>query len=308
MTDLDPHAFDRLLADLGPRDRGPLIVATAGLHGNEPAGPKAVRRVIAEIESRGLALEGRFLALSGNRRALQSGKRYLDEDLNRIWEDDRIDRLYSGGAAQSREEEELREIIGLVWPALDSAPEPDRRLFLDLHSTSGPGLPFMFATDDPRPVVGERLPLPEIFGMEELLFGTSMSWAAEVGVPALAVEGGQNEDPRTVEVHEAFLWLILAETGVLSEPPQDLIDEMRGRLEAITAEAPPRVMVEYRHEIQADDAFAMEPGFANLQHVPPGTLVARDHHREYRARQEAWILFPLYQGQGNDGFFLARPF
>lgn len=308
MNDLDPLEFERVLADLGPQDRGPLVVATAGLHGNEPAGPRAVLRVKAEIEARGLVLDGRFLALSGNRRALHSGKRYLDEDLNRVWEDDRIERLYSGGEAQSSEEEELREIIALVWPALEAGPEPDRRLFLDLHSTSGPGLPFMFATDDPRPIVGEKVPLPEIFGMEELLFGTSMSWAAEVGVPALAVEGGQNEDPRTLEVHEAFLWLILAETGILREPPRDLIEEMRARLEAITAEAPERVMVEYRHEIQADDAFAMEAGFANLQHVPPGTLVARDAHREYRAKQEAWILFPLYQGQGNDGFFLARPF
>lgn len=308
MSSQRPTSFPRQLADLGPRDQGPLVVTTAGLHGNEPAGPLAVLRVAEAIAERQLTLKGRFLALAGNLEALARGERYLDEDLNRVWSVDRVDELLAGRAARCREEEELRAIAEIVQPALEGAPSPADRIFLDLHSTSGPGLPFMFATDDPRPHVGERIPLPEIFGMEELLFGTSMTWAAERGVPALAVEGGQNDDPRTVDVHEAFLWLVLVETGVLEDLPADLMGCMRERLEAIIEGAPERVMVEYRHEIQDDDAFAMEPGFANLQRAKPGTLLARDQNREYRVSREAWILFPLYQGQGNDGFFLARPF
>lgn len=299
--------LDRLLADLGPTDRGPLVVATAGLHGNEPAGPRAVLKVVAEIQERGLELQGRFLAVAGNLEALATGRRFLDEDLNRVWDVDRVNALLRGRKPRSREEGELRDIATLIQPALEAG-DTRSRLFLDLHSTSGPGLPFMFATDDPRPEIGERIPLPEIFGMEELLFGTSMTWAAAHGVPALAVEGGQNDDPQTLAVHEAFLWLALYETEVLADPPADLIAAMRTRLEDIVSDAPERVMVEYRHEIQDDDAFAMEPGFSNLQRVEAGTLVARDQVREYRARHEAWILFPLYQGQGNDGFFLARPF
>jgi len=41
--------------------------------------------------------------------------------------------------------------------------------------------------------------------------------------------------------------------------------------------------------------------------VRKGQLLARDYHGLVLAPHDARILLPLYQGQGEDGFFLARP-
>ncbi|MEZ6196835.1 MAG: succinylglutamate desuccinylase/aspartoacylase family protein [Planctomycetota bacterium] len=299
--------IEPVLLDRGPRDRGPVLVVTAGLHGNEPGGVLALRRLARRLDELAPPLRGRILGLAGNRGALEEGRRYRDEDLNRIWTEERIRRLRSAGEPRTAEEIELVRLVEALADAFRSAPDPARRYYADLHSTSGPGLPFILASADPRPHFADELPLPEIFGMEELLLGTAMNWYSVHGIPSIALEGGQNDDPRTAEVLETFLWLAMVSIGIIAADAIPDLAERRAWLEEVTSGVPRRVMVEYRHEIRPDDAFRMEPGFQNLQSVPSGTLVARDRHRDYRTKEDAWMLFPLYQGQGNDGFFLARP-
>jgi succinylglutamate desuccinylase len=58
--------------------------------------------------------------------------------------------------------------------------------------------------------------------------------------------------------------------------------------------------------VRPGDGFVMEPGFRNLQAVEAGQVLARDRLGEITAVCDARILMPLYQDQGNDGFFLAR--
>src|SRR5688572_33480587 len=62
---------------------GPTLIAVAGVHGNEPAGVHAARRLLCALE--GVRLTGELVALCGNLRALRAGRRYLDRDLNRQW-------------------------------------------------------------------------------------------------------------------------------------------------------------------------------------------------------------------------------
>src|SRR5690606_19080983 len=54
------------------------------------------------------------------------------------------------------------------------------------------------------------------------------------------------------------------------------------------------------------DRFEMLPGFRNFQAVERGELLARDAHGDIRAAERGRVLLPLYQGQGDDGFFLTR--
>jgi hypothetical protein len=59
-----------------------------------------------------------------------------------------------------------------------------------------------------------------------------------------------------------------------------------------------------RHPV--GEGFRMEPGFANIQRVAAGTLLAREAGAEIRAPEDGLLLLPLYQPQGDDGFFLGR--
>jgi succinylglutamate desuccinylase len=61
-----------------------------------------------------------------------------------------------------------------------------------------------------------------------------------------------------------------------------------------------------RHAIAPEDAFTMEPGFRNLDHARASQLLARDRNGEIRAPSDGLVMLPLYQGQGDDGFFWGR--
>jgi succinylglutamate desuccinylase len=64
----------------------------------------------------------------------------------------------------------------------------------------------------------------------------------------------------------------------------------------------------YRHAITAADLFRMKPGFRNFQPVTRGQVVAEDARGEVRMPGSGRILMPLYQEQGEEGFFLVREF
>jgi hypothetical protein len=78
-----------------------------------------------------------------------------------------------------------------------------------------------------------------------------------------------------------------------------LLERRRGNI--------PRVLeVTGRHAITPGDGFAMTPGFQNLARVKKGELLAHDRNGAIRAPRDGFILMPLYQGQGADGFFWGR--
>ena len=51
----------------------------------------------------------------------------------------------------------------------------------------------------------------------------------------------------------------------------------------------------------------MVEGYVNFQRVKQGQMLAASAHGDVRARFPGLILMPLYQSQGDDGFFLVRP-
>ena len=71
-------------------------------------------------------------------------------------------------------------------------------------------------------------------------------------------------------------------------------------------DAPSIVEIVYRHVIEVEDDFRMEPGFVNFSLVREGQLLARDRRGEIHAMASRYVMLPLYQELGDDGYFLAR--
>lgn len=284
---------------------GPTLVVIGALHGNEPAGPAALRAVLGRLERERPPFAGRLIGLVGNRRALAAGARYLGRDLNRSWSPEALAAVVAGGRASSPEDLELAELVAEVAPLVAEAREPV--VFLDLHSTSAPGTPFVCMSDVLRNrEIAFALPVPILLGIEEAIDGAFMGYFTELGHVAVAIEGGQHDDPATVDRLEAAIWLALVAAGALAGDDVPDLDACRSRL-ASAAEGLPRVLeVRERHPVHPMDGFQMKPGFRNLDPVTRGTLLAADVRGEIRARESGYLLMPLYQSQGSDGFFLAR--
>ncbi|MCH9652032.1 MAG: succinylglutamate desuccinylase/aspartoacylase family protein [Deltaproteobacteria bacterium] len=303
------RGIDRVIGSLRGDRSGPTLICIGGLHGNEPAGSKALQRVFAKLANRGIEIKGEFLGLVGNRQALASGHRFLSGDLNRHWLPHRIEasragELASSSVAEDRELDELRVTLEESF-----ARARGTVYLLDIHTTSGDAASFAVMSDTLRNRrFAMRFPVPVIVGLEEELEGTVTEFVGGLGHVTIGFEGGQHDDPKSVDLSEAAIWIALTSSGVIDagETPEleDSLELLRRRSRGL-----PRVFeVRFRHPVKPEDEFRMEPGFHSFDQIRRGQLLAQDRHGEHRARENGRILMPLYQSQGEDGYFEVRHF
>ena len=301
----DRSRFPRVLGDVGAGSAGPLLVCVGGLHGNEPCGVLALERVFARLHEDASALCGRLIGLTGNRQALEAEQRFLDDDLNRIWKRSVMQRAGDADAPSIREVAELREIAAELEVLYRT--ERGRGFLLDVHSTSGGGAAFTSLDDTlANRALAFEIPVPHVLGLEEELEGTLVSHLNGLGIPAIGFESGQHLDPASVDRAEAAIWITMEAAGVLERGARAEVAFSRELLRE-QYEAFPRVVeVLHRHPVEPRDGFAMLPDFENFQAIEKGQPLARDGSGPIDAPLRGMILMPLYQGQGEDGFFVVR--
>jgi predicted deacylase len=201
------------------------------------------------------------------------------------------------------EQHELVELADAIEGVIARARGPV--YVIDLHTTSAPGFPF--AVVGPTPAHGrfaEAFPLPGIAGLEALLPGVLTRYLGERGCITLAIEGGQHATTAATDNLAAVLTIALGAAGIVSAMPG--ADAARAHLTRVRGELPAMIDVIERHPVRPEHGFRMEPGFANIQRVAAGTLLARDATGEIRAPFDGVLLLPLYQPDGSDGFFFGR--
>jgi succinylglutamate desuccinylase len=288
--------WPRVVLRLKAAEPGPMLIVLGGIHGNEPAGLHAIEPLLER-----LALDaGDFVVLSGNRAALAQGVRYIERDLNRGWSDEAIASL-----GDSPEDEEQRGLLGAIEDALADARGPVT--FLDLHTTSAEGHPFVVVGDDPaHRALAHAFGLPVFLGLVGKLSGALTPYLCTRGITALAIEGGQNDDEWSVVRHTAAIRIALVECGLLAASSLGPLNLSRKLLDNAREDLPHEIEIVSRYAITPEDDFRMEPGFSNIHPVRAGTLIARDRHGDIRAPEDGLVVMPLYQGQGDDGFFMGR--
>lgn len=303
-----PFALSEVPRELGRivgRQPGPTLVCLGGLHGNEPAGVLAIQRVLESLGQAAALLQGEFVGLAGNRSALAVGRRFVDHDLNRAWRPDRLARLMQSPGGSQAEDREQLELDAVLQEILDEA--PGRLYLLDIHTTSGPGSPFAILDDTlANRELALDFPVPLVLGLEEELAGTLASYLTARGVTVLGFEAGQHYDPGSVERAEAAIWLALDSCDLLAEARRLPVERSRRLLARDGRSSIRTVEVRHRHAFDPAAGFTMLPGFENFQAVAEGQILAHSGSLPVAAPFSGLLLMPLYQDQGEDGFFLVR--
>lgn len=304
MTTKRPTLASRIIGDTGPAP-GPVVVVFGSVHGNEPAGCLALERFFATLAERGITLAGRLVGIRGNARAGAQSRRFISNDLNRIWTAERLDARATDPGNPDDEDAEQLELLEVLMPLLAEATEPI--IFLDLHSSSGDGPPFCCMADvlRNRPIAF-GVPIPVILGLEEVIDGALIGYLCDMGHIGIAFEGGPHDDPLTVEHHLGILALTLVNCGALDPADLPEVEQHRERLQAATAGLPRVFEIRHRHVITEADRFVMRPGYDNFQPIVAGEHVADDRRGPVTAPEEGVMMLPLYQGQGDDGYFVGR--
>jgi succinylglutamate desuccinylase len=276
-----------------------------GVHGNEPAGVAAIERVLDLLRQRETINAGWLVGVVGNRRALAAQRRFIVRDLNRHWSSEQV--LENRQAPAMGEDLEQQELLDVFEPLIEHTQGPV--FFIDLHTSSGLGPPFCCMSDvlRNRPVAF-GVPVPVVFGLEEVIDGSMLGYLCDRGHVGVAFEGGAHEDPSTVDHLESILWLTLVNVGMLDRSQVPDVTKHFDRLATATRGLPRALEIRHREVVNvSDDQFVMEPGYSNFDHVEQGQRLATDGDREIRATEDALLMLPRYQGLGDDGFFLARP-
>ncbi len=298
---------DRLIGYCRAGRPGPTLICFGGVHGNEPAGVRALERVFATLGSEATALSGGcFAAIRGNLPALGEGVRYIVEDLNRLWTIDGIkDILAKKEDSKSLEEQELTEILGLIAKLIRGESPPF--YFIDLHTTSSPTLPFITINDAViNRKFSSQFPVPVILGIEEYLEGPLLSYINELGYVSLGFESGQHQEEKAVENAADFVWLALRFAGLLDESADPESQQRQIRLREASLGDQRFYEVFHRHALADASQFRMVPGLRSFQRAPKGALLAHDRGDPVYMKRNGLLFMPLYQKQGEEGFFLIR--
>lgn len=296
---------DRIIGQITTGKPGPTMVVFGGIHGNEPAGVRALEEVFLKLKTGQASFDsGSLIAIRGNLPALEKKERFLRHDLNRLWGNGRLRRaLEKDRDERSPEERELAEIYKGVHEILSQYPPPF--YFIDLHTTSSRSLPFITINDS---IINRRFselfPVPVILGIEEYLDGPLLSYINELGYMALGFESGQHDDMQAVRNAEDFIWLALSFSGATAGMPDG--EEHFKRLQKAAFGDHHFYEIFYRHELPEVHSFKMEEGFWSFQALPKGTLLATENGAPVEMDKKGILFMPLYQKQGEEGFFLIR--
>ncbi len=291
-----------------------LLICFGAMHGNEPAGLRAIELVLKMLEiepfkNDNFKFHGRLVGLIGNLEALRQQKRFLEKDLNRMFIEDYI-QAYKQMPRECliNERKEIIELLDCVEQEIKEF-KPRKVVFLDLHTTSSPGGIFTICRRNDEAIrIAQSLHAPVVLGMLDGLRGTTLHYFTKentgVDTIALTFESGQHEERLSVNRAIAGIISIMREIGMIS--PEDVENYHEEVLIEFTQNLPTLTTLVDRYDIQENDGFRMRPGFNNFQFVEKGEWLAMNSSGRVHAAESGRILMPLYQDQGEDGYFIIK--
>ncbi len=306
--------MERIIGRYEGTEKGTLLICLGSIHGNEPAGTRALELMFKMLEvepitNPSFSFKGRLLGLRGNLRAIQAGKRYLEKDLNRQWTVENVNRIMAADLVDLVAEDlEIRELMEVINQEIVEY-QPSKIVLLDLHTTTAFGGIFTVVTDAPESLkIGLELHAPVIRGLLKGVKGTSLHYFIEenIGIPTVAVcfESGQHKEQLSINRAIAAITNCMRTIGcVRAEDVENQHDQL---LIEFSKGLPKVSQLIMTHAIGETDAFVMRKGYKNFQPVQQGEVVADDKKGGIKIVKDGHLLMPLYQKQGDDGFFLIE--
>jgi len=202
----------------------------------------------------------------------------------------------------------MKELHACIRECIDTY-QPTKFILMDMHTTTAHGGIFSIATDERESqVIASELNAPVVRGMLKGIDGTTLHYfnTKNMGIDTAAVcfESGQHDELDSID--NAVAGIINCLRGVGCVASHNIENKHDERLIKYSANLPKVTDLVYCHDIHEGDDFVMQPGYDNFQFIKKDELLAHDKNGEIRSKTDGLILMPLYQKQGNDGFFLIK--
>jgi predicted deacylase len=300
--------------------KGPRLIVTGAVHGNETCGTLAIKRVMQEIDSGTLEIiagTATFVPIT-NPLAFQKGERAGDRNLNR--------NLFPNDNPADFED----RVANWLCPLLAR-----HEVLLDLHSTRAKTRPFALVGPvnntgkvEPFKHAEAERALAKRLGVDRFVQGWLSTYAKGTARRAAEAKSGAarqpNADPRygvgtTEYMRSEGGYAITLECGQHEDPasPEVAYRAIRNTLDflGITKGSPPAEVSKYEalrlHEVvdrdHAEDSFSRE--WSSFDPLKKGELIGtRKDGTPVIAPADGWIVFPDKNSiPGNEWFYLAEP-
>ncbi len=297
--------MNRILAKKNGNKNDILFIILGAIHGNEPVGIKVIERLFSALKT--VSVTGTVVGIIGNKKAYLKGVRYIEHDLNRLFLKNIIEESYAK-KNPTNEYKELIELIDCIRNEIKQT-TPKRIFLIDVHSTSADSPLFSIVNDDETTwEIAAAMQTPVVTGLSgKFPVGSTVEYFTQenfdVPITAVSVEAGQHKDSKTIQHAFNYLVKMFEYIGLIEKSAIDISDAASS-----IKNLPTLVKFIYRHAISPDDAFAMDKGYESFQAVKKGEILGSDKTGPVISPQDGYILMPLYQKQGNDGFFLVGKF
>ena len=275
------------------------LIVVGGMHGNEISGITAIQNILARVKE-SFNNTGTIYFLKGNIDAINASERFLEMDLNRLWVDKYLNKPSSIADVSS--------LLALHTLIADTICEGkfDNCTFLDLHTFSAKsGIFCIPAGNDKSVQMAQSFGVPFIEKLSDMLPGTALSYFGKKGMTSVVFEGGTHDSDQAVRNLEAAIWHALAYNKLIDNQ-LDIVTESRDLLEKISQEYPHHLELIYRHKLDNYQAFQMRKGYYNFKPVSKSEPLAIQDQEEVFSPDKGYMLMPLYQKKGSDGFFIVK--
>ncbi|HWO07633.1 MAG TPA: succinylglutamate desuccinylase/aspartoacylase family protein [Candidatus Paceibacterota bacterium] len=268
-------------------------VIVGGVHGNEPAGIRAINTVTT-LARKEWQLNGNVYGLVGNPRAVEKNLRFIDENLNRAFGNPRNASSYEAQRAIeiTRWFEELAKTYTEVY-------------VLDLHSVSvGEARIAVFNANNPKAEAWADRVSPISFHLKdaEYVFPETIAGAIErLGGIALIIECGNHSSEIGTAVALEHVERVLVSLAMLESPQVSFQN-------TVTYSDEPRTY-KLIGCIRPDAGFAFDFPVQSETPLTEGAVFAHDKSGEHRAPCDCFIIMPAKHPNPNDtdaGFLAIR--
>lgn len=304
----------RVIGSIEGTSKGPLLILLGAIHGNEPAGVKAIEYIIKMLQvepitNPGFTMKGKIVGLIGNRRAYALKERFVDLDMNRHWLHSTIEKLkHTPKESLLSEEKEIKELYALILKCIRSY-QPSYTVLLDIHTTSSYGGIFVIPGESPGSLsIAKEMNAPVVTGLLNGVSGTTLHFfnkaVTGLNIDSVTFEAGQHTE--VLSVNRAIAAIINCMKSIDMVRHED-VENIHNEILIKYSEGLPKVTaITYKYSLSKGEYFKMVPGFKNFDEVKKDTLLAYNNQGEIRAPHEARLLMPLYQKLGSEGFFLVK--
>lgn len=281
--------------------KGPTVVIFGGIHGNEKAGVLALESICKYIDDNEIQLQGNFYAIKGNLKALAHSERFIDLDLNRLWTSEIVEDIVYSTNDEFSESSELIELRDVLKQILKRHSGPF--YFLDIHTTSAHSVPFITISDSlNNRRFASKFKIPTVLGIEEFIEGPVLTYLNEYGHISLGFEAGQHDEESSVINSIDFIWKALRFSKCLKRTDYKAFKRRQFTSQRLNT----FYHITYRYDIAEDENFVMLKGYSNFGKIKKGTRLAFSNGESIESSEKGLIFMPLYQKQGEDGFFIIR--